>query len=113
MNTLVIVESPGKIRKLNSILGAGYEVAASVGHVRDLPMKNIGVQLPGYAPQYEPTERGAEVLARLSKAVASADSVLLATDPDREGEAIAWHLAVALGLDGPRRITFNALTNKP
>lgn len=112
MNTLVIVESPGKIKKLSEILGPGYRVAASIGHVRDLPTKDIGIRLPEYAPQYQPTERGAEVLARLSKAVASADEVLLATDPDREGEAIAWHLADALRLEGAKRISFNALTQQ-
>lgn len=112
MNTLVIVESPGKIRKLSEILGPGYRVVASIGHVRDLPMKDLGIRLPEYAPQYEATERGADVLARISKAVASSDEVLLATDPDREGEAIAWHLADALQLEGAKRITFNALTQQ-
>jgi DNA topoisomerase I len=112
MNTLVIVESPGKLRQLKSILGAGYDVVASVGHVRDLPPRDVGVEAPDFVPRYEPTDRGRDVLAKLTKDVAAAGAVLLATDPDREGEAIAWHLADALHLDNPRRISFNALTEK-
>jgi DNA topoisomerase-1 len=110
MTTLVIVESPGKVKKITALLGAGYKVVASVGHVRDLPPKDLGVSPPNFQPQYEPTERGREVLARLRKDVAAANRVLLATDPDREGEAIAWHLADALKLRNPERITFTAIT---
>jgi len=110
MTTLVIVESPGKVKKISSLLGSGYKVVASVGHVRDLPKKEIGISPPGFQLEYEPTERGRDVLARLKKDVAAADSVLLATDPDREGEAIAWHLADALRLKNPRRVTFTAIT---
>ena len=110
MVTLVIVESPGKVKKISALLGSGYRVVASIGHVRDLPIKSLGLSPPNFRPQYEPTERGRDVLGRLKKDVAGADSVLLATDPDREGEAIAWHLADALKLRNPQRITFTAIT---
>ncbi|EPL0286180.1 type I DNA topoisomerase [Proteus mirabilis] len=110
MTTLVIVESPGKVKKISALLGAGYKVAASVGHVRDLPRKETGIAPPNFQLAYEPTERGRDVLARLKKEVAQAESVILATDPDREGEAIAWHLADALNLKNPRRVTFSAIT---
>jgi DNA topoisomerase-1 len=90
---LVIVESPGKVGKIRDYLGAGHHVMASAGHVRDLPSKgDIGVEPPKFQPRYVATERGADVVARLKRAVARADEVYLATDPDREGEAIAWHL---------------------
>lgn len=108
---LVIVESPGKIGRIREYLGAGHEVVASVGHVRDLPDKgDIGVEPPAFRPRYVLTERGAEVVARLKPAVARADEVYLATDPDREGEAIAWHLQQVLGLKQPRRVTFPEIT---
>lgn len=110
MTTLVIVESPGKVKKISALLGAGYKVVVSVGHVRDLPPKELGIEPPDFRPHYQPTERGRDVLARLKKDVAAADRILLATDPDREGEAIAWHLADALKLRDPQRITFTAIT---
>lgn len=110
MTTLVIVESPGKVKKIGELLGAGFRVVASVGHVRDLPTKEMGLAPPDFRPAYEPTERGRSVLARLKQEVAAADRVILATDPDREGEAIAWHLADALRLKNPRRVTFTAIT---
>ncbi|SES00763.1 type I DNA topoisomerase [Halopseudomonas bauzanensis] len=110
MTTLVIVESPGKIKKISSILGRGYKVVASVGHVRDLPGRELGVDPASFKPTYVPTDRGKGVLAKLRKEVAAADQVILATDPDREGEAIAWHLADALRLKQPKRITFTAIT---
>ncbi|MDR1397144.1 MAG: type I DNA topoisomerase [Desulfarculales bacterium] len=109
---LVIVESPGKTKKIQSILGNAYRVMASVGHVRDLPLKEIGVQAPDFKPGYCPTERGREVLKKLQSAVKSADSVYLATDPDREGEAIAWHLQDSLHLHNPARVTFQEITEK-
>lgn len=112
MATLVIVESPGKIKKISAILGGGYTVAASVGHVRDLPPKDIGLEPPGFDLRYEPTERGRDVLKRLKSAVADAAEVILATDPDREGEAIAWHLADALRLRNAKRVTFTAITRE-
>lgn len=113
MTTLVIVESPGKVKKIGAILGPEYKVVASVGHVRDLPEvkgNDIGLSPPNYRLNYEPTERGRKVLNDLRGHVRSASRVLLATDPDREGEAIAWHLGDALGLQNPQRITFTAIT---
>ncbi|EKO4043357.1 type I DNA topoisomerase [Salmonella enterica] len=107
---LMIVESPGKVKKIREILGAGWKVAASVGHVRDLPEKEIGVSAPDFKPTYVATERGKEVLAKLKKDIQSCDAVFLATDLDREGEAIAWHLKQALRLDNPQRVTFHEIT---
>ena len=107
---LVIVESPGKIEKVGKILGPDYMVKASKGHVRDLPEKGAGVEPPLFQPQYVPTAKGKGTLADLKAALKKADTVFLATDPDREGEAIAWHLAEALKLHEPRRITFNEIT---
>jgi DNA topoisomerase-1 len=109
MNVL-IVESPGKVKKIQSILGTNWKVAASVGHVRDLPEKALGVSLPDFKPEYLPTERGKDVLKRLASLTKSADAVYLATDPDREGEAIAWHLQEALKLKKPLRVTFGSIT---
>ncbi|NMN07563.1 MULTISPECIES: type I DNA topoisomerase [unclassified Novosphingobium] len=110
MTTLVIVESPGKIKKIGALLGPRYKVVASVGHVRDLPDRAMGLEPPDFIPHYVPTDRGADVLKRLRQDVAAADAVLLATDPDREGEAISWHLADALKLKAAQRITFTAIT---
>ncbi|HHK5839844.1 TPA: type I DNA topoisomerase [Serratia marcescens] len=112
MTTLVIVESPNKVSKISAILGDGYKVMASVGHVRDLPPKELGIEPPSFELTYQPTERGQGVLAKLKAAVAQADRVLLATDPDREGEAISWHLADALRLKNPERVTFTAITKE-
>lgn len=75
MTTLVIVESPGKVKKISALLGAGYKVVASVGHVRDLPPKELGIEPPDFRPHYQPTERGRDVLARLKKDVAAADRI--------------------------------------
>lgn len=110
MTDLVIVESPGKVKKLGALLGSGYRVMASVGHVRDLPGREMGIAPPDFEPAYVPTERGKDVLAKLRQAAKEANSVWLATDPDREGEAIAWHLADALGLKNAKRVTFTAIT---
>lgn len=107
---LLILESPGKVKKVQEILGPGWKVAASVGHVRDLPPKEMGVAAPDFTPHYVPTERGADVLKRLAGMVKNAEAVFLATDPDREGEAIAWHLAEALKLKNARRITYAEIT---
>ena len=93
MIRLLIVESPNKVKHIEHHHGAGWQVAASAGHVRDLPQNEIGVAGPDYWPQYVNTERGGAVIARLRKLAQSATEVWLATDPDREGEAIAWHLA--------------------
>ena len=110
---LLIVESPGKIEKLSSILGTEWKVAASVGHIRDLPEDEIGVQAPDFHPAYSLTERGKGVAAKLQKLVASAQAVYLATDPDREGESIAWHLQQVLKLPNPHRCTFNDINPGP
>lgn len=107
---LMIIESPGKIAKLSAILGGGWKIAASVGHVRDLPQKDMGVQAPDFKPSYELTERGRDVVARLKGLVKQADAVYLATDPDREGESISWHLQQCLKLSNPLRVTFNEIT---
>lgn len=108
----MIVESPGKTKTIRGILGDGWQVSASVGHIRDLPERSIGVEPPDFKPSYVPTERGKEILARLKKQVAVADAVFLATDLDREGEAIAWHLSQSLKIKNPQRIVFNEITPK-
>lgn len=104
---LLIVESPGKIRKLQDILGAEWRVAASCGHVRDLPDKDYGLMPPDFALRYAETKP--DVLKKLTALVASADEVYLASDPDREGEAISWHLKDALGLKNYKRVTYTAI----
>ncbi len=113
---LVIVESPAKARTIGRYLGAGYEVAASVGHVRDLPTKELGVDVDnGFEPHYVTIRGKGKVLAELKRKAKSADRIILATDPDREGEAIAWHVAEQLGYethDGDRfrRVQFREIT---
>ena len=107
---LLILESPGKVKKVQEILGPGWKVAASVGHVRDLPVKEMGVAAPDFKPQYLPTDRGKDVLSRLAGLVKNAEEVFLATDPDREGEAIAWHLQDALKLKNAKRVTYTEIT---
>lgn len=111
---LVIVESPGKIKKLREYLGGGFNVMASVGHIRDLeasPSSGLtGIDPPDFVAKYVPTARGKEVIAKLKEAVKNADNVYLATDLDREGEAIAWHLKDALKLKSYKRITFSEIT---
>jgi len=101
MKNLMIIESPGKIKKLSSILGDDWAIAASVGHIRDLPLKEIGVEAPEFKPCYELTEQGARFVAKLKGLVNDAETVYLATDPDREGESISWHLQQCLGLNNP------------
>jgi DNA topoisomerase-1 len=107
----MIVESPNKVKKIKAILGPGWDVAASVGHVRDLPHKTLGVTTPDYGLEYEYTERGKGVVDGLRARVSRADTVYLATDPDREGEAIAWHLKETLHLKKYQRVTFDAITD--
>ena len=107
---LLILESPGKVKKVQSYLGNDWKVVASVGHVRDLPERELGVSLSDFTPSYTLTERGRDVLGRLKGLAASASAVYLATDPDREGEAIAWHLADALRLKAPKRVTYGEIT---
>ena len=107
MTKLLIIESPGKLKKLRSILGPDWRVEASIGHVRDLPAVgglHVG-PAPDFEPHYEVKAERKDVMARLRKAAASAD-VYLGTDPDREGEAIAWHLAQCLQLRAPKRVRF-------
>src|SRR3989344_9375618 len=90
---LIIVESPTKARKLSGYLGSGYQVLASVGHVRDLPKTEMGVDTEAnFEPKYVISEGKKKVLAQLRVQAAKADTIILATDPDREGEAIAWHV---------------------
>ena len=107
---LMIVESPGKVEKLSEYLGDGWMVAASVGHISDMPLHEIGVEAPHFRPTYYLTERGTTVVDRLKRLVAKASEVVLATDPDREGEAIAWHLEQCLELNNPTRMTFARIT---
>lgn len=107
---LLILESPGKVKKVQEILGPGWKVTASVGHVRDLPVKEMGVAAPDFKPQYIPTDRGKDVLSRLAGMVKNAEEVFLATDPDREGEAIAWHLQDVLKLKNAKRVTYTEIT---
>lgn len=113
MSKLVILESPGKVKTVQKYLGSGYEVVASMGHVRDLPKSKLSVDIEhGFAPIYVPMKDKEEIIAALKKKAAKSDTVYLATDPDREGEAIAWHLAQLLDIpvDAPVRITFNEIT---
>ena len=110
---LVIVESPAKVKTIKKFLGSNYDVEASMGHVRDLPKSQMGIDVEhDYEPKYITIRGKGELLAKLRKSAKSADHVYLATDPDREGEAISWHLVAALNLDGSRmrRITFNEIT---
>ena len=107
---LLIIESPGKKKKLAAILGKEWNIAASVGHIRDLPVKDMGVYGPDFEPHYVLTKRGGEVVENLKKLVNAADEVYLGTDPDREGESISWHLKECLKLKNPIRITFNEIT---
>jgi DNA topoisomerase-1 len=107
---LLIVESPNKVNKIQGILGSSYRVMSSVGHVRDLPEKGLGVTIPDFKPQYVPDEDKKKILAGLAAAAKEASAVVLATDPDREGEGIAWHLADILRLKEPRRVTYTEIT---
>lgn len=110
---LVIVESPAKVKTIKKFLGSNFEVAASNGHVRDFPKSSLGIDVEhDYEPKYITIRGKGEVLANLRKLVKKADKVYLATDPDREGEAISWHLYYALKLENKKtyRITFNEIT---
>lgn len=112
---LVIVESPTKVKTIRKFLGSNYVVMASTGHVRDLPKSQLGFDPENdYEPKYITIRGKGEILAALRKEVKKADKVYLATDPDREGEAISWHLVAALNLDPEKsfRITFNEITKK-
>ncbi len=113
--TLVIVESPSKAKTIGKFLGSRYKVIASVGHVRDLPKSRLGVDIEDdFEPQYINIRGKGDVIRELKKEAKKATKVYLATDPDREGEAISWHLAYLLGIDQeePCRIVFNEITKK-
>ena len=110
---LVIVESPAKVKTIKKFLGSNYEVLASNGHVRDLPKSQLGIDVEhDYEPKYITIRGKGDILAKLRKEVKKAEKVYLATDPDREGEAISWHLYIALKLADKKvyRITFNEIT---
>ncbi len=113
MSKLVIVESPAKAKNIKKYLGKGYEVTASMGHVRDLPAARLSVDIENdFAPKYAIIKGKEKFVKELKKTAAESDAVYLATDPDREGEAISWHLATILGLnpDDANRVTFNEIT---
>src|SRR5882762_11304017 len=114
-NTLVVVESPAKAKTIKKYLGSGYTVKASVGHVMDLPKSKIGVDVENnFQPVYEVIESKKKIVAELKAAAKSADRLLLATDPDREGEAIAWHVYEQLKRTKipAQRILVNEITKK-
>ncbi len=113
MAKLLIVESPTKVKSIKKYLGGEYDVMASMGHIRDLPKSKLGVDIDnGFAPQYANLPEKKELIKKLKQAAADSDMVYLATDPDREGEAISWHLAqiLALDLNEANRVTFNEIT---
>ncbi len=114
-NDLVIVESPAKAKTITKYLGPGYEVKASMGHVRDLPKSKIGVDVEkDFSVDYQPIKGKEDIISDLKKTAKKSERVFLATDPDREGEAISWHLKELLDLPADRtyRVTFNEITKK-
>ncbi|MGN0573199.1 MAG: DNA topoisomerase, partial [Acutalibacteraceae bacterium] len=113
MSKLVIVESPAKANTIQKYLGKGYDVVASKGHIRDLPAAKLSVDVKNnFAPKYALIKGKEKLVKELKEKVEASDAVYLAADPDREGEAISWHLATVLGLDlnKPNRVTFNEIT---
>src|SRR5215218_4782847 len=114
--SLVVVESPAKAKTINKYLGKDYKVVASMGHVRDLPKSKLGVDVDeGFEPSYEVIASRKKVLKELKDAAKESDDIFIATDPDREGEAIGWHLAEELGSANKkkiRRLMFNEITKK-
>ena len=113
MSDLVIVESPAKAKTIQKYLGSGYEVIASMGHIRDLPKSKLGVDTENnFEPQYIDMKGKEDVIKNLKKYAKKCDRIYLATDPDREGEAISWHIAQLLKLDmnENNRIAFNEIT---
>ena len=113
MADLVIVESPAKAKTIERYLGSGYKVVASMGHLRDLPKSKLGVDIDaGFEPVYQPIRGKEETIRKLKAAVDKSDKVYLATDPDREGEAISWHLKELLDINDDKayRVTFNEIT---
>ena len=112
---LVIVESPAKAKTIEKYLGKDYVVKASMGHLRDLPKSTMGVEVENdFEPSYRPIKGKEDIINDLKKAAKESDFVYLATDPDREGEAISWHLKELLKLSDAkaRRVTFNEITRK-
>jgi len=112
MKTLVVVESPNKVAKISKCLGPDFVVVATCGHFRDLPEEELGVDLATFTPSYQTLPGKSGIVTRLKEALRGASSVLLATDADREGEAIAWHVSQVLKLTAPRRMRFQELTTK-
>ena len=109
-HNLVILESPGKIGAVKNYLGSNYKVIASVGHVRDLPKSTLGIDIDNnFEPHYINIRGKGDLIKDLKKEAKNADKIFFATDPDREGEAISWHLAEILGADAKKakRVTFN------
>ena len=111
--TLVVVESPAKAKTIGKYLGKGYTVKATVGHIRDLPERELGVDVAAnFKPKFVTVKGKAKAIQELKKAAKEVDRVLIATDPDREGEAIAWHVRQQLGADGVRRVLFHEITKE-
>jgi DNA topoisomerase-1 len=113
-SSLLIVESPSKAKTIKKYLGRDFQVLASVGHIKDLPEKEFGIEIEkGFKPRYVTVKGKTKVIQRLREAAKEAAIVYLATDPDREGEAIAWHIASAIKVDDPeqiKRVLFNEIT---
>ena len=113
MKSLVIVESPTKAKTIQKFLGSDFIIKSSFGHVRDLPKRELGVDVEhNFKPKYVIPTKAKKVVAELKKESAKADQTILATDEDREGESIAWHLQEALKLKNPQRIVFHEITKK-
>jgi DNA topoisomerase-1 len=114
MTKLLIVESPAKAKTISKYLDGKYKVVASVGHVRDLPKSNkkaIDIEA-GFVPHYEISKGKDKVVDEIASLAKNAEEILLATDPDREGEAIAWHVAQATGMKNPKRVVFHEITEE-
>lgn len=109
-----MIESPGKVKKLEMILGEGWEIIPSIGHIRDLPEHEIGVEAPHLRPTNVLSERGNDVVAKLKARVRAGAEIYLATDPDREGKSIGCHVASALGVDirTAKRVAFTQITRE-
>ncbi len=113
--SLVIVESPAKAKTIGKFLGRNYKVKASIGHIRDLPKSKMGIDIEhNYEPKYITIRGKGKIIKELKSEAKKADKIFLATDPDREGEAISWHLANILSIDENQkcRIEFNEITSK-
>ncbi len=114
-SSLVIVESPAKAKTIGKYLGPSYQVKACMGHLRDLPKSTLGVDIDNnFEPKYCPIKGKEDIISDLKKSAKASDVVYLATDPDREGEAISWHLKELLDLEDQkaRRVTFNEITKR-